>query len=132
MANRKGPQRDAAKQRYWRTVVRRHTCSGQSVREFCRGEGLSEASFYAWRRELSRRDGETVEPAAPHSLRADRDGLKHGPRFLPITVVPDSPTPLVCGVVEVAFPSGAVLRLPAATKPGMIAAVLSAWERRQC
>ena len=131
MANRKGSQRSATKERYWRTVVRRHTRSGQTVREFCRGQGLSEASFYAWRRELSRRDA-AAKPMRQHSLCEQVEVASSRPRFLPIAVVPDSPTPLACGVVEVAFPSGAVLRLPAATKPGMIAAVLSAWERRQC
>jgi hypothetical protein len=28
--------------------------SGQTGRDFCRAASLSEASFYAWRRELSR------------------------------------------------------------------------------
>ncbi len=45
--------RDPAKERRWRRVVRDWQASGLSVRQFCRRQGLSEPSFYAWRRELA-------------------------------------------------------------------------------
>ena len=38
--------------RYWETVVREHGQSGMTVKAFCAERGLSEASFYWWRREL--------------------------------------------------------------------------------
>jgi hypothetical protein len=46
---------DPQKQSHWEEVLRRWERSGQSVREYCRAEGLREAAFYWWRRELSRR-----------------------------------------------------------------------------
>jgi len=42
--------------------------SGLSVRQFCRQEGLSEPSFYSWRKKLSKFDtpenSEPIEPAS--------------------------------------------------------------------
>ena len=46
---------DPQRQSYWEEVVRRWRESGQSVRDFCRAEGLRESAFYFWRRELARR-----------------------------------------------------------------------------
>lgn len=37
---------------FWKEAIRLWTDSGLSVREFCRREGLTEHSFYSWRREL--------------------------------------------------------------------------------
>ena len=37
--NRKGPQRDAEKERFWRETIRQQRRSGQSVREYCRDKG---------------------------------------------------------------------------------------------
>ena len=43
------------KQKYWEEVVRRWQESGQSVRAFCRAEGVRESTFYFWRRKRTRR-----------------------------------------------------------------------------
>lgn len=51
-----GPQRDPSKEKFWRTTLREHAAGGQSVRAFCRERGLSEPSFYAWRRAIAQRD----------------------------------------------------------------------------
>ncbi len=37
---------------FWKEAIRLWADSGLSVREFCRREGLTEHSFYSWRREL--------------------------------------------------------------------------------
>ena len=52
------PQRD----RFWREVLARYGASGLSVRAFCVQAGLSEPSFYAWRRTLARRDDTSQYP----------------------------------------------------------------------
>ena len=72
----------------WAARLRRFEQSAFTVAEFCDQEGVSTASFYSWRRRL--RDEAT-------------------PRFVPITLAPPRPAP----AVEVAFPNGVVLRLPA-------------------
>ena len=46
-------QRATQKRQAWRQTVRRWRASGESVRAFCRREGISEPSFYWWRRQLS-------------------------------------------------------------------------------
>jgi hypothetical protein len=56
--------RDAAKEKFWRRMVRRWRHSGLTVRAFCEQHQLSEASFYGWRRVLARRDQETAPPGA--------------------------------------------------------------------
>ena len=61
----KGPGRDLERERAWRALVDRQRQSGLSVRGFCQRELVSEASFYAWRRELLRRDGESSSVRPP-------------------------------------------------------------------
>ena len=46
--------RSADRQRYWREVIERQRASGQSIVGFCSKEGLSPASFHAWKRRLGR------------------------------------------------------------------------------
>jgi transposase-like protein len=55
----KHSQRDPEKEQFWRRVLEEHRRSGLNARAFCRREGVSEASFYGWRRELRQRDRET-------------------------------------------------------------------------
>lgn len=54
----KGPARSSAKERSWRKHVSAHARSGLTARAYCQANGLSEHSFYGWRRELSERDRE--------------------------------------------------------------------------
>lgn len=60
----KGPVRSAAKERTWRKHVADQGRSGLTARAYCQAHGLSEHSFYGWRRELLERDRE-AEPSAP-------------------------------------------------------------------
>lgn len=46
----------------WRARLRRFEDSGQSVREFCEWEGVSQAAFYSWRSKLP---GGTVPESDP-------------------------------------------------------------------
>lgn len=50
------PHRDPAKERYWRRVLRQWRRSGLTARDFCIEQSVSEPNFYAWRREIERRD----------------------------------------------------------------------------
>ncbi len=59
------------------------------VAAFCRREGVSSASFYLWKGRLV-----AVPPT---------------PAFVPLTVADDAPPP----PVEVVFPNGIVIRVPA-------------------
>jgi len=121
---RKGPARDAAKERYWRAAISEQRRSGQSVRAYCRDGGLSEASFYAWRRELKQR----------RTVRAQKTPQRtgRGARFVPVRLAAGSVSPPGFTSIEVALPSGAVLRLPSSTEPERVATMLIAWERGRC
>src|SRR5438045_2504458 len=55
MARGKG-WRDPAKEQFWRKAVRGWQRSGLSIRAYCGCNELSENNFYAWRREIARRD----------------------------------------------------------------------------
>jgi len=49
-------KRSIEKECLWRGIVARFQRSGMTVRGFCKGEQVKEYQFFAWRRELKRRD----------------------------------------------------------------------------
>lgn len=49
-------KRDPVKEKYWRGLLRQWRRSGLTPREFCVHQGISQPSFYAWRREIAQRD----------------------------------------------------------------------------
>lgn len=53
MANQR---RSIEKEAYWRGQLERQSTSGLSIRRWCRESGISEPTFYVWRRELRKRD----------------------------------------------------------------------------
>ena len=86
-------QRDPAREQHWRGLVAQWQAIGQSVREFCLQRQLTEANFYAWRRELQQRDTPTSSPS-PSPLSST---------FVPVTVTAN------VAAVEVRCPSGHVV-----------------------
>jgi hypothetical protein len=62
-------RRNQAREQFWRDTVAAWRQSGQSVRAFCAARGVSEATFFARRRELIDRttyaSRATVGPAVP-------------------------------------------------------------------
>lgn len=44
--------RSAEKAAFWKYVLSEHVESGLSISAFCRREGVSQASFYQWRKKL--------------------------------------------------------------------------------
>jgi transposase-like protein len=102
-------QRDAEKERRWREVLSRQAASGLSVREFCKRERLTESQFYAWRRTIAERDGES------------------SPSFVPV-VVSDHPTSDASIAIELV--GGHVLKLPASTPAAWLAELVLALESR--
>ena len=122
-ARRVRRQRDLAKERQWRRIVRRWNSSGLSVREFCDWQKLPEGSFYAWRRELAKRDRESMSAAtagdapAPAHSKQPASNRSPGPAFLPVRVVADgAPADSVNSSrpagLEVHLPGGVRLSVP--------------------
>lgn len=121
MANTK---RSAEKESFWRWVIEEHQRSGLTVRAFCQREGISEPSFYGWRRELNKRDASPGRCSkAPVSTEGDANGSE-GPRAdEPVLARGDQPSLIPVDVVdlysngespatiEVLTPSGFTLRV---------------------
>lgn len=106
-----GGQRDPALERQWRDRVARWQASGLSVRVFCRRQGLTEPTFYYWKRELRARDEVTASSPRPAAQRpaASRPPAKSPrPAFVPLTVLPSATL-----AVEVRCPSGHVVLVSA-------------------
>jgi transposase-like protein len=99
----------------WERRIERQRRSGLSIAEFCSQEGVSPASFYAWRRRLRGADS-----SGPQSL------------FVPVELA----TPgIASGGLRMELPSGAVLSLPAEASVELVTAVIRtvlAEERPTC
>jgi len=110
---RKRWPRDVAKERFWRRVVERWRRAGISIRAFCRRESLSEPSFYAWRRELRRRDHE-------------KTSVRSRPAFVPVRVAASAP------FLELVLAAGRVLRVPPGFDGPTLREVVAALETPSC
>jgi hypothetical protein len=107
-------RRNQAREQFWRDTVAAWRESGQSVRAFCAARGVSEATFFARRRELTDREA-SQRPISPAPA----------PQFVPVRVLPD-PT------LEVVLPSGVVVRTPVTADPAAVARLVAALGGRQC
>jgi hypothetical protein len=56
----KSQERGGSKEQFWQQMVQRWQQSALSVRAFCAQHGLSEPSFYGWRRRFAQRTTEAV------------------------------------------------------------------------
>ena len=84
--------RDLGREPHWRRVLARWRRSGLSVRAFCRAEGISEPSFYLWRRKLDQADPKK-------------------PAFLPVHVVTEEAKPPATRDIEIVLANGRCLRV---------------------
>jgi hypothetical protein len=85
----------SGRERFWRGVLARwRRTRGQSIRAFCDEHGLSEPSFYAWRRTITERDQEVADDV---------------PAFVPLHVAPAA-APTSVGLEVVVGPE--VVRVP--------------------
>jgi transposase len=91
-ASRPGRRPDPATRHLWQQRLDRFRKSGLAVADFCEREGVSTASFYAWRRRLQHDQAPPADDA---------------PRLVPVRIV----TPPTSAPVELLLPSGLVLRL---------------------
>jgi hypothetical protein len=88
-------QQRTNKERFWRRQMRRWRTSGLSARAYCAEQGLSEPSFYAWRRRLAEREATA--------------------QFVPLTVTPEvriaTEVDGSAGAVELVLGTGRRLRI---------------------
>jgi hypothetical protein len=87
------------------------------VAEFCRREGLSQPSFYAWRRTIAQRDSaKRSKPRQP------------APGFLPVRLSDAAPRVGVEASITIELAEGLVLRLSEATPAVRVAELVRALE----
>jgi hypothetical protein len=106
-------KRSEERRMYWRRMLERQAASGLSVRQFCREEQVSEASFHSWKRKLvhgdrpandsSEKGGQKRPQAKPVTKRADNAAV-----FIPVRV-----SPATNDLMEIVHPRGHLVRLPA-------------------
>jgi hypothetical protein len=82
----KPERRDPAKEAFWRRMLLRWSRSTSTARDFCFEHGLSEANFYAWRREIARRDREDREAPASSAATAPSSAVATSPVFVNVRV----------------------------------------------
>ena len=104
-------ERSLELERRWRELLADHAKSGLSIRAFCERRRLNEANFYAWRRELVRRDSGRAKIAAP--------------TFVPVQVTPSA-------AIEVLLPAGLVVRVPAGADGDLAVRLVAALRAASC
>jgi hypothetical protein len=106
-----GKPRDESKERIWRQHIRDWQDSGLSVRGFCARRGLSQPSFYSWRRELQRRDSEK-------------------PLFVPIRLRTDQAPAVLAHALEVVLASGRTIRVTSGFDAATLQQLVAVLEER--
>ena len=96
---------------FWQMAIETWQASGLSVRNFCKQEGLSEPSFYTWRKRLTK--GDQPEQDRPKDM--DSSG------FIKVSM----PSEKSCGL-ELVLLSGNTLRISSAVDSRILSRVLSA------
>jgi hypothetical protein len=140
-------KRSVEKERQWREIVARYERSGMKVRTFCHQEQIKESQFFAWKRELKRRDdARSANPAdRRRSGRHDRPGVTAGPRimrtraaemtgpaaaFAPLHVV--STPPATPSSIEIIVADGRRVAVAPGFDPEALSQVLAVVEGRTC
>ena len=109
----KAKKSDTDQWQFWQMVLDTFKSSGLSVRQFCKQEGLTEASFYSWRKRLS--DSQKPNPGK-EPPQADS--------FIQVSMPTSKPI-----VLELILASGHKLGIPSDIDPAFLTGVLSAMKQ---
>jgi hypothetical protein len=104
---RRTKRRDPELERFWRRSIAERERSGLSVREHCVRRGVKEAHFYAWRREIAKRDRAAAVTFVPLRVRAE-------------------------AIIEVVLPSGVIIRVPIGVEATSVAPLVAALRAASC
>jgi len=126
---------DLARRQQWQTAIQQWQSSGQSVRAFCRQEGLKESAFFFWRRELALQDrADAASPPPPSCKRKTSSPVEPtgaAARFLPVQVVAGH-DPRRAGDIEIVLGSGRAVRVPPQFDRQTLADLLAVLEAPSC
>ena len=105
----------------WREILGRQADSGLSIRAFCAAEGLSEPSFYAWRKRL--RDP-TNERRCDRSQEVTAQKSDNGPLFVPVKLLDTAPA------LEIIHPLGYRIHVTGDVNPVALRHVIETLDER--
>ncbi len=120
-------KRDRGKEQFWRRTLRQWQRSGLSVRAFCTEHGISEPSFYAWRRIVSQREQESARDRT-EAQQASAPANDDAPVFVPLRVIDASSQP----AIEVVLERGQVVRVVRGFDVATLRQLLAVLEERPC
>ena len=92
---------DPDRERMWRKRLARWKASGLDGRAFCRREGLTEPSFYAWKRRIGLREAQPNGPVESPRPSRRPDSM----RLVPVTMA------AATSPFEVILPGGRLVRV---------------------
>jgi hypothetical protein len=121
----KGKDRDGRLEAKWRRIIREHTRSGLSIRDFCRNSKLRESAFYFWRRELERRDVARREAEQEQRKRPSGQAA-----FVPVRVTDE--VRVDPGRIEIVLSGGHRVHVAAPVDRQALADVLAVLEGQPC
>lgn len=111
------------REQFWRDLIERQPTSGISIVRFCKQAGVSANSFFVWKRRLRSQNGQAhrgrptsrsrTRPFA--SSTRSNDGATASP-LVPVRLIAD-PARHHAPPIEVEWPNGLVLRVPAGCDP---------------
>lgn len=107
--------RSEQRRRGWQREIERWQRSGESIRAFCARRGLSEPSFYSWRRRLG---------AGPSPKRSGASSSR--PAFAEVQLAAEGEANGVDDSIDLTLPTGERLRIGPAVEPAHLQRVLSA------
>ena len=113
---------NSSKEQFWRRTLADWQASGLSVRQYCSRHNLSEPSFYAWRRELPKRD------AARYRERPGSSPSRVRPLFVPVDV---DQTPAT-GDLEVVLANARTIRVRPGFDRDTLVQLVAVLEDRPC
>jgi len=100
---------DGDQEQFWRMAIETWQASGLSVRQFCISEGLSEQSFYTWRKKLTGGDTEQNSQDKPEAS-----------AFIEVAIPRSNSV-----VMEFLFTSGNTLRIPVGVDAATLNTIIS-------
>ncbi len=105
----------------WRDRLARFRKCNLTVKEFCQQEGVSDPSFYHWRKRLEglQRDAKRVRRSGDRPLKSVTSQS-----FVPVRVPTSTSIPTSI-VAEVEFPNGVRIRVPATHAEALRVAILA-------
>ncbi len=110
---------DVAKARLWRERFERFEDGGMTIAEFCGAEGVSTASFYAWRRKLAMRHQtkphRTPQRKKKRQKKRPKEKLAGRGAFEPLTIA--------AAAVVIRLPDGILIEVPAHSEHALRAIV---------